>query len=693
MSDRAATVHVGSVNGGGVATVGTADVPAYYVIIGRGVAAWYNHLTLLHGTKTEQRLGDLPVLHVGFKEPWAFRNEERMGQWPRMLNFFEGVDPGLQGLPPNLLNPNNRDSRTWLKSREFAASIARVEAYIKTKYQHLSEGANQKSDAEVLRCVGDAWTDRTRRSLLQIYDGFVWTIEKRPNGGARFAPDTQETASRAGITGCPAADWINADCPYRIPVYRKEGGVRTLRYFYAKKVDLCTGVSSARLPSFMEGAGGGIKTFCDLAFASQEEPPDQVRRNLEASKIFDGNTFIGSDNGGGGTVAVIKSGAVAAQSVQSALGMPRLRGGARSVWWISNDYFSKQNDLHTRLKASETVPGARNQLEIAGATPDEELVPLVRFNRNELLGMGPRREVTDAEQQRAELRAHFSDGANPVFAAAARDRVRLLKGKLHNLSHHELDSVAEVGGRLKITLKPAIPRTEQAAIDDETLFLDQRDRLRRTAETNARVRAAKALARLDSVSRGKPLFGVSRADRGGVQSVVVDKLVYSSGQDYALAGNPGGLCRHLRDFKLVMSALETWPQSIEAEERAVRILGGAMLAATARGGCFRHLAGHTAHIKTLPAEAPAAAGGGINPALINIRRANGFQYAKLKLNSASVDELEGHNGLSTSAAVAIVEKRKKTVRGCTIAEYRTHLGTDPDTQADVARLTDAFFQF
>ena len=59
----------------------------YYVIVGCGFAAITNHSIL---QQTGQRLGSLPVLHIGETDPWAGYYPMPMGQWPSLLTLPGG---------------------------------------------------------------------------------------------------------------------------------------------------------------------------------------------------------------------------------------------------------------------------------------------------------------------------------------------------------------------------------------------------------------------------------------------------------------------------------------------------------------------------------------------------------------------------------------------------------------------------
>src|SRR5437016_12940471 len=68
--------------------------PVYYVIVGRGPAAVIDHTTLQQSDFGISRLGKLPVMHIGFPNPWTKYMQHGMGQPPRLLSL-----PGFRRQP------------------------------------------------------------------------------------------------------------------------------------------------------------------------------------------------------------------------------------------------------------------------------------------------------------------------------------------------------------------------------------------------------------------------------------------------------------------------------------------------------------------------------------------------------------------------------------------------------------------
>ncbi len=75
-------VSIGEPNEPALNTTASQPPNGYYVIIGQGPAAVINHTTLRQSKAGKQRLGDLPVLHIGFADPWSLYHEHGMGHPP-----------------------------------------------------------------------------------------------------------------------------------------------------------------------------------------------------------------------------------------------------------------------------------------------------------------------------------------------------------------------------------------------------------------------------------------------------------------------------------------------------------------------------------------------------------------------------------------------------------------------------------
>jgi hypothetical protein len=110
----------------------------YYVIVGMGVSALTNHLTLRAAKAS--RLATLPILHVGNPDPWREYARLDMGQWPALLS--------LPLMHHNLHSANNHEFmgseefvqvleaewRDLANAQEFFALTGKVTAVHKTSF-------------------------------------------------------------------------------------------------------------------------------------------------------------------------------------------------------------------------------------------------------------------------------------------------------------------------------------------------------------------------------------------------------------------------------------------------------------------------------------------------------------------------------------------------------------------------------
>jgi hypothetical protein len=78
----------------------------FYVIIGMGVGALTNRLTLPTRTNAS------PILHIGGPDPWAYYENLKMGQWPALLSV-----PGARH------KPDVRSEHDFISSMDFAVAM------------------------------------------------------------------------------------------------------------------------------------------------------------------------------------------------------------------------------------------------------------------------------------------------------------------------------------------------------------------------------------------------------------------------------------------------------------------------------------------------------------------------------------------------------------------------------------------
>lgn len=113
----------GSEGGTGLDTVNLIE-PVYYVIVGRGPAAVINHTTLRQTEFGKKRIEGLPVMHIGFANPWTKYMQHGMGQPPHLLS-----------LPGFAEHPRNDDTvDEGLNSRGFAACVENEFQRLVNKY-------------------------------------------------------------------------------------------------------------------------------------------------------------------------------------------------------------------------------------------------------------------------------------------------------------------------------------------------------------------------------------------------------------------------------------------------------------------------------------------------------------------------------------------------------------------------------
>jgi hypothetical protein len=361
--------------------------PGYYVIVGRGASAWYNHATLLQTPWGRQRmsLGNalLPVMHIGYEEPWSRRGGERMGQPPRFLDFFRGL--GNLGLAGGL------DQGDWLPASAFARTVRDAEQYVSGFYSDV-----QLTDGNYrLLYPGPGLRDTS----LVIRNGFVGLIQRQvAHPGALPAPE--QTRANATTASDDPAVWANPACPYRLSVYHH----RVRRFVYAHKIDICTGPGQARL---LDRALFATQDLYDEHLPVRDEIPEIRPADQGFPRILDGNEYIGSPNDRDKSVLVFKGNPVGAQSVQSAMDMPHVRDGqrARRVWWVISE------DVRARNPAD--VPGRRNLLEIVGNSP-----------------------LQDGEA------AAITTNHGALWATQLA-RHNAFRNKLHRLGWHEIQQIAE----------------------------------------------------------------------------------------------------------------------------------------------------------------------------------------------------------------------------------------------------------
>jgi len=635
----------------------------FYVIIGRGVTAWYDHLTMLRSPWGGTRLTpNLPVMHLGYPEPWARRRHERMGQWPRMLDFFSGLGPNLHLQPV----PAPHLQADWVESQVFANNLVRVENHIRQQYLVTLDANNIAFNPNA-----------PRQTLLTFQEGFASTIESyqswHARGGAGYGqannglPAAEVRRWQACLNVSPfhihsgdGSVWHNNLCPFRISVF----SAGHHRFVYAHKIDVCTGPGQPRL--FRNNFFPGNAALYQEHLPSYDLPPARYDQGAPMPRILNGNDYIGSQNDPNHTVLVFKGNPVAAQSVQSALDMPGIGNPVQRVWWVVN------KSLHDE-PPSQAVPGLGNDADVPG-------------KRNLLEQIG-NDALHGTEQQDI---ANNHPGA--LLWVQRHYRHYRFDDRLMQVGFHEIASFTETAtGTIEVAFNLHPYGDPTRAVPQYIPRLAERSVVQMRLNHNLQQDP------VEMVTRFAP-EPITNNPRERLQTLTVDRVVYSLGQDRGPRSE--GTAAYLVQLVAGMHAvsLQGFPAYI-TDGRAdpdtndgtgcVRVLGAAFMGGPgiANGGQRQALdQGHDQHGTRVPQEAPAG-GGGMNMAVTNIARANQclapaapMTVVPVRINFASQAELEA-TGLSPAAAQWIIAARSATDRGHTVAQYGANLANWATTLA------------
>ena len=684
--------------------------PGYYVILGWGVTALYNHLTLIDRAKewgkpksefdpktdwATQRLSAakssgparLPVMHIGFREPWERRQRERMGQWPRMLNFFDQMGDGTLGIN-NAEGYDALDQREWLPSKVFAAGLSGVEKYIDEQYKYsrvqddhqpaLERGRSAFPTSIIFESGFVAAIEHKDKPLIRD-DSFGSVQDSADEWEKRLWDKVQQywAGNRTWSRGKPDKDfqtaWNNSACPYRLSVYRQideDKDALRLRYVYAHKIDICSGPGQPRL--FKKTNFESSKVW-ESHLPEWTTPPNWRKRSR--TKVIDGNEYIGYGNKSSETAIVFKGNPVGAQSVQSALDMPEMRENSSvgRVWFISN------KDLR---KDDANVPGDRNLLEVVGASQlsaeRQRINETARIFEHHIRDKDKDKDTVKADQCR-----DWTSGEV---------RKTLLGKRLLRVSNHEIEKISLTDSGVRCTLTR---QGERATI----------------SEADANKAVDEMLAGWNATGENTTPPGCQIDGSGTtkiVKQVEASYLVYSQGQDRGdkCPGSVAFITRKmdLTNFKVVKDPKTNFPMTVtdgekdkevdgiqgDTETGGLRILGSAIMNCSSKWdadtgklhfdpddfptrdqdgalGLARNRAPKS-QAGTIPREGPAG-GGGLNLNIPNIWRANRyFGKGIASINTAAAYELEAA-GLSSGTAKHIVAARSLTDRGFSIQEY------------------------
>jgi hypothetical protein len=180
--------------------------PVFYVIVGRGPAAVIDHTTLRGGP----RLGQLPVLHIGFANPWPQYLEHGMGQPAYLLSL-----PGFHAQP----NAGGHEIDGGLHSRDFGAAIDAQMTWLRQQHP-----TTQVVEGWV------AWV-HTRDDRVSLPVEGDYTPEE---GGAALRTRLGETITASNERN----DWPQAAF-FRLLVFSPRDN--SIGVAYAAYIDFCTG--------------------------------------------------------------------------------------------------------------------------------------------------------------------------------------------------------------------------------------------------------------------------------------------------------------------------------------------------------------------------------------------------------------------------------------------------------------------
>lgn len=207
--------------------------PVYYVIVGCGPAAVINHATLRASPQGMARINGLPVMHIGFANPWRGYMQHGMGQPPHLLSL-PGFDRSNQ--PPR----NGAAVDGGLDSKHFAAQVdaefSRLQklpgVVVKRAWVACIQPLGDNSDAAVADIGKELWSGNAKAAVEKA------CAERHAN----FKPE---------------------DVPYRLVLF--DPVTNEAELVYAAYVDLCTGPGRPLV--------GELKPSESEAYAHARTPP------------------------------------------------------------------------------------------------------------------------------------------------------------------------------------------------------------------------------------------------------------------------------------------------------------------------------------------------------------------------------------------------------------------------------------
>jgi hypothetical protein len=199
-------------------TIATPRLPVYYVIIGRGPQAIINHTTLRQTEWGKARIAGLPVLHIGFVNPWTKYMQHGMGQPPYLLNL-----PGFGSHPDSAQTIDG-----GLDSREFANVVEAEFARLRRRYGAKVPAVKESWVVWIQTEAKEPLSEEVKAELKK--DGVGEGLIIKMN--SKLASDFSATSSRAYyrllLLKPKPPDLLDRD-------------LEPLELVYAAYVDICTG--------------------------------------------------------------------------------------------------------------------------------------------------------------------------------------------------------------------------------------------------------------------------------------------------------------------------------------------------------------------------------------------------------------------------------------------------------------------
>jgi hypothetical protein len=282
------------------------DVSAigYYVIIGCGTAAVLNHTTLRQTQWGKQRIGDLPVMHIGFEDPWIHYHSHKMGQSRNLLTL-----PGYE--------------KQYDPASEVGADQPRMSNLFAEETRH---------EQERLRAV---YNFKVRR-------GFVALIQ--PSWETDILENIQQALNEEDIDTHLLYTDFEFATPYRLLVVGMDGKSQLV---YASKIDICTGSGRPRVlkdlsetvrTKTVAAKGIGVSGLSDYELNGTKpwEPPEAWSRELRERRVICGAEALYEETvwESGKRVCVMGEGGIGVNMVE--------RGEDVDAWldWIAKEALS-----------------------------------------------------------------------------------------------------------------------------------------------------------------------------------------------------------------------------------------------------------------------------------------------------------------------------------------------------------------